>query len=580
MKNEHVFSHLAQSCPRNKDPVPTAAPRHKFRTRNPLESLLLYVNSLEIRAVGSKISHSASSIRRSVSHRFSDLPLFPEDDTSDDFDETNDSTLIDEDWLASPSLKQKTASPCIQPSFVEEASPRDHFTSNAHLPNTCIKTFTVAQDNLPRIDENEMRKIVEGAYADQFDEFVTIDCRFPYEYEGGHIAQAINVSLQQILEEQFLSEASTQSSCRKLLIFHCEYSVLRGPTLATHLRKADRHLNAHRYPYLHYPDIVILDRGYKGFFDKFRHLCDPQSYVAMKDTNHKRTCEIEMSKVMQASKLTRAKSFNQFPPRLNLAHTRSASLTALLTGSDTSSSANTAPLPRSRRSLKIKKRDRKDSRPQFSQSLLNFLNACDSPEKDAPMYSRLDNEEFLPPTALFRNHSKSSSGLLLSVNSSLLLICSEALSPTFSSSESLLESASPFNDRPDFYKSLSAFDIIDFTTPLSSVNSYNFAQDPQSKTTSIPPGTPATQKALGLTLSRPTIRPGLKQEGSSPTFSSPLSINAASTYASRQDASSMSDSLNDAPVDYFLQPKTLQHRRLARAGNHHNQSSNLGHVGE
>ncbi|GEQ71327.1 hypothetical protein JCM33374_g5009 [Metschnikowia sp. JCM 33374] len=521
---------------------------HKPRKRNPLDSLSSFVNSLEIKSMGTKISHSASSIRRTVSHRFADLPLFPAEETSDEFDYENESTLNDDDWLASPSSKQRL--PLQKQSLMGEPDFLHHFSSNEHLPNTNINTFTVAQDNLPRIDENEMRKILEGEYANQFDEVVVIDCRFPYEYAGGHISQAINISSQQSLEEKFLNCDSTQSSCRKLLIFHCEYSLLRGPTLATHLRKVDRHINAHRYPYLHYPDIVVLERGYRGFFDKFRNFCEPQGYVEMNDNNHKRACEIEMSKILQASKLTRAKSFNQCPPRLTT-HARSASLTALLSNSETSSPANTAPSLRSRKSLKIKKRERKDTRPQFTQSLSTFSNSCESPQKDSPVYARFDHDDFMPPTALFRNYSKSFSGSMLSINSSSSSICSEALSPTFSSSESLSESMSPFNDKPDFFNSVSTFDSIDVSTISPSTANFIITQESHSECNSgkACSSNVSIQKATRPTLARPNLRACLKLENPSPVFSSPLTLNSESAFASRQDASLMSDSSIDTPVE-------------------------------
>lgn len=563
------------------DDAPMLSPKMRTKTRNPLDSLSSFVNSLEIKSVGTKISNSASCIRRSVSHRFSDLPLFPAQETSDD--EENESTLNDDEWLASPSLKQKMTSPRSIQAFVGEMESPHQFTSNEHLPSTCIKTFTVAQDNLPRIDEHEMQKILKGEYSSQFDEFVIIDCRFPYEYEGGHISQAINVSLQQSLEEKFLDGKSIQSSCRKLLIFHCEYSLLRGPTLATHLRKVDRHMNAHRYPYLHYPDIVILERGYKGFFDKFKHFCEPQAYVAMKDNNHKRTCDIEMSKVIQASKLTRAKSFNQFPPRLNLSHSRSSSLTTLLNNSEANSPANTATLPRRRRSLKIKKRERKDARPQFTQSLLNFLTTADSPQLESPVFARFDHDDFMPPTALFRNYSKSSAGLFLSVNSSLLLLCSESLSPTFSSSESLLEAASPFNERPDFYKSMSAIDTID-VTPLTSMSNYSISHETLSKMNQLGAsdsiGSLTSQKAPRPSLARLSLRPSVKLDLSSPNFSSPLSINTSSAFASRHGDSIMEDSSIDSSVDFFLHQKNVHNPRTTRINDYYSQSSDLADVGE
>jgi hypothetical protein len=55
-----------------------------------------------------------------------------------------------------------------------------------------------------------------------------VDCRFPYEYEGGHIAGAVNVNTWDALETYFL-ESPKQG--KTVVIFHCEYSAHRAPRL-------------------------------------------------------------------------------------------------------------------------------------------------------------------------------------------------------------------------------------------------------------------------------------------------------------------------------------------------------------
>lgn len=185
--------------------------------------------------------------------------------------------------------------------------------TNSILAKSTLKHFKVANDLLPRITEDDMHNILMGVHSKEFDEFIIIDSRFQYEYLGGHIKGAISISSQQDLEDKLINNCNhngSSSSPRKLVIFHCEFSIFRGPTMASHLRKCDRIANAANYPRLTYPDIVVLEGGYKRFYDKYRKQhCEPQSYVEMKDINHQKTCEIEMHKVRQASKLTRAKSY-------------------------------------------------------------------------------------------------------------------------------------------------------------------------------------------------------------------------------------------------------------------------------
>lgn len=97
-------------------------------------------------------------------------------------------------------------------------------------------------------------------------EVLLVDVRYPYEHDGGHINKSINISSLQQLESLFFTSLPTSS--RKVVVFHCEYSIQRAPQMALHLRKTDRNLNAISYPKLHYPDLYILKGGYAEFFAK------------------------------------------------------------------------------------------------------------------------------------------------------------------------------------------------------------------------------------------------------------------------------------------------------------------------
>jgi rhodanese-related sulfurtransferase len=60
-------------------------------------------------------------------------------------------------------------------------------------------------------------------------ELFIVDCRFSYEYEGGHIKGAINVKTPEELEKFFLESPITDR--KVIIIFHCEFSSHRGPLL-------------------------------------------------------------------------------------------------------------------------------------------------------------------------------------------------------------------------------------------------------------------------------------------------------------------------------------------------------------
>lgn len=71
--------------------------------------------------------------------------------------------------------------------------------------------------------------MLEGKYKDKYDELFIIDCRFPYEFEGGHIKSAVNINTTDKLEELLFKPVITEK--KVLLIFHCEFSSERGPRM-------------------------------------------------------------------------------------------------------------------------------------------------------------------------------------------------------------------------------------------------------------------------------------------------------------------------------------------------------------
>jgi M-phase inducer tyrosine phosphatase len=162
-------------------------------------------------------------------------------------------------------------------------------------------------DSIPRITKDTLLDILDGNYDNDFDQRMIIDCRFEYEFEGGHIDGAVNYNDKELLTSQ-LFEASLPG--KTLLIFHCEYSAHRAPIMARHVRKQDRSTNAEFYPKLTYPEVYILDGGYSNFFAQHRSRCFPQNYVEMDAKEHAYTCEREMGRLRQnRTKLSRAQTF-------------------------------------------------------------------------------------------------------------------------------------------------------------------------------------------------------------------------------------------------------------------------------
>jgi M-phase inducer tyrosine phosphatase len=65
---------------------------------------------------------------------------------------------------------------------------------------------------------------------------------------------------------------------------------------AKKFRGQDRLLNMDTYPYLHYPNVYILNGGYSSFYSLYKENCDPQAYVEMDDPLYKEQCKQEMVK--------------------------------------------------------------------------------------------------------------------------------------------------------------------------------------------------------------------------------------------------------------------------------------------
>ena len=102
-----------------------------------------------------------------------------------------------------------------------------------------------------------------------------IDCRFPFEFEGGHIEGALNLwQPGQLAKHLFRHEhvaSDKEQRRRHVIVLHCEFSSQRAPAQFRVLREIDRALNS--YPRLIYPEVYLLDGGYANFCAQYPRLC-------------------------------------------------------------------------------------------------------------------------------------------------------------------------------------------------------------------------------------------------------------------------------------------------------------------
>jgi len=300
---------------------------------------------------------------------------------------------------------------------------------NSVLADSNIKTFFVDDCPIPQIDVDQFHSLLvdyrsrdtgstdkngtarstSPKLSGQFDDLVVVDCRFQYEYQGGHIDGALNISSKSELEDAFFSSQVVKQSPRdftsrshKLLVFHCEFSSRRGPLMANNLRSWDRCLNRDNYPELYYPDVVILEGGYKKYYDRYivensqdlysdgnpdRSKCSSNcsSYVEMQDPQFKDECERGLDKLRRDNKLSLSRK-SSYSSSLNLNLSRKSSCTAFdgsgsvssLSNSGSSSSSSTSSISSSSlssgSSLSLK-RSSSTSTTLTSTSSLDFSNS-------------------------------------------------------------------------------------------------------------------------------------------------------------------------------------------------------------
>ncbi|CAD5224811.1 unnamed protein product [Bursaphelenchus okinawaensis] len=181
------------------------------------------------------------------------------------------------DKLVSRSMVNMTRQgKCVSPESIQSYSLR------------CVPRPQVASSAFKSIDGQALAALIKELGNEKFlESFMLIDCRYPFEYEGGHIVNAVNMfEFANVRQYLFKEEDGTCSAIQsKIPIFYCEFSQARGPKMASTLRKFDRHVNTNNYPHLDYPEIYILESGYQGFFkmEEFKGLCTPCHYIRMHD---------------------------------------------------------------------------------------------------------------------------------------------------------------------------------------------------------------------------------------------------------------------------------------------------------
>jgi M-phase inducer tyrosine phosphatase len=129
-----------------------------------------------------------------------------------------------------------------------------------------------------------------GLLATRRGSVVVVDARFQYEYTGGHIHGGMNIRLFAEMTALF----QEFQDANPFVVFHCEFSSERGPTLMRRFREYDRSVNKERYPALSDQHVFLLEGGYHQFHKEFPLLCDG-GYIGMYDPHFVKTEDLQRS---------------------------------------------------------------------------------------------------------------------------------------------------------------------------------------------------------------------------------------------------------------------------------------------
>uniref|UniRef100_A0A8C5ULJ8 M-phase inducer phosphatase n=1 Tax=Microcebus murinus TaxID=30608 RepID=A0A8C5ULJ8_MICMU len=261
------------------------------------------------RSSANKENDNGNLVESEMKYLGSPIPTFPKVDQSSDLDDQAEEisdelmgfSLEDQEakvnrsrLYRSPSMPENLNRPRLKQvaKFKDNPIPdkvkKKYYSGHRELRKVCVlPTVSGRHQDLKYVSPETVAALLLGKFQDLIEKFYIIDCRYPYEYLGGHIQGALNLYSQEELYNFFLKKPIVPVDTQKriIIVFHCEFSSERGPRMCRSLREEDRALN--KYPALHYPELYILKGGYRHFFPEYMVLCEPQSYCPMHHQDHK-----------------------------------------------------------------------------------------------------------------------------------------------------------------------------------------------------------------------------------------------------------------------------------------------------
>lgn len=174
--------------------------------------------------------------------------------------------------------------------------------------DSCDFGMTMGSSPCKTVTPQQLAELIADPHSGGFEQVIIIDARFEYEFRGGHIIGARNVRS----KAQLYGIYDRYRNKHYCIVFHCEFSQNRGPTLLRLFREYDRHHND--YPNLSFPDIYLLEGGYRQFYDMMPDLCYGK-YIPMRDETYVNNGELRKSHSFFMKEMLSQKRLVR-PPRL------------------------------------------------------------------------------------------------------------------------------------------------------------------------------------------------------------------------------------------------------------------------
>lgn len=152
--------------------------------------------------------------------------------------------------------------------------------------NELLPGFLGQNGDLTYISYSTLQNLLSGNYAPMIAAYQVIDCRYPFEFEGGHIRGAVNLYKKRFVKELFREVIKVKrkydpSEGREVIIFHCEFSSKRGPRLARFWHTMEHQYISRQYKKINFPEVYVLYGGYKEFYEHCKEFCEPNEYRPM-----------------------------------------------------------------------------------------------------------------------------------------------------------------------------------------------------------------------------------------------------------------------------------------------------------